>query len=77
MEGLTAFRGSGSRQLRDAEKRAERRRRLEERSANLFFNLPSVPSNGLGFSPDIAWIHPTLEPNRPLEPSLTGFHWQS
>ena len=51
MEGLTAFRGPGSRQLRDAEKRAERRRRLEERSAKLLFNLPSVPSNGLGFPP--------------------------
>lgn len=51
MEGLTAFRGPGSRQLRDAEKRAERRRQLEERSAKLLFSPLSVPSTGLGFPP--------------------------
>lgn len=45
MEGLTAVRGDGSRQLQDAVKRAERRRRLEERSANLLTNSPLIPSD--------------------------------
>lgn len=53
MEGLTAFRGPGSRQLRDAEKRAERRRQLEERSARLLSNLSAVPSNRHHFAPSL------------------------